>query len=237
MLNKGILEEVEGILRVRVLENNGEKGQSGSSLGKDLPKALFAITAGQRGQYKNGDAVIVGYEKDDINKPIVLGLFTDVDRGLEYNASALQVASKAILPKDTTIGKVTPKEIATLEGSTENIPQTLTEIKKQIKQNKNEQIKYVQIEGIGTVSTAGIYKIKVPSQPKGYILISSQCFLIGLNGDISFVDSSLTNIKKDAYDNYEINILSDIASSKIRIIECYIKQQTGQKLNSAVVKS
>lgn len=63
MLNKGLVESVNGELRVRVLENNGEKDKAGSSVSSDLPSTLFIYIKGLDGQYKDGDAVIVGYEK------------------------------------------------------------------------------------------------------------------------------------------------------------------------------
>ena len=71
-----------------------------------------------------GDVVIIGFENDDLGKPIILGYLYRADyaaNGLDINLNSLEVVSTARLSSDTSIGNVTSTDIACLQGIGGNI--------------------------------------------------------------------------------------------------------------------
>jgi hypothetical protein len=122
MINKGFIERTaEGELRVRVLERNGEKGAAGSTPTRDLSETVLPVRNGVTNDYQDGDAVFVDWEKD-IGDAMVLGKFhSATDIMPSYTMSTLEVQGKATLNQDTSIGNVSPKDIAMLQGVTSNV--------------------------------------------------------------------------------------------------------------------
>lgn len=139
MLNKGILEiDNNNVMHVRVLELHGAKGQAGRTPTIDLPTVLIA-TQGQVDElYTDGDTVIIEYEKEDTSKPVVIGSFGTKKKLGRYKVASIESFEKAALPKQTTIGNVTSKEIAMLTGVNANVQIQISKLKETIEEQANE---------------------------------------------------------------------------------------------------
>jgi hypothetical protein len=115
MLNFGIIEEHSGTLKVRVLINNGDGDQIGSTKTKDLPVPI--IDSRLKNGYKAGDTVVVGYVYDDTSRPCVLFPYGDKrPTPAEREEKAIKVLDTATLPIKTEIGDVKDSEIQNLKG-------------------------------------------------------------------------------------------------------------------------
>lgn len=78
-----------------------------------------------------GDVVFVGFEDNDMGKPVVVGYLLSASQrsGLEttetsapdVNALFLSVFKNATLPYNTNIGSVTPEDIKALENTSGNL--------------------------------------------------------------------------------------------------------------------
>lgn len=82
-------------------------------------EASIMMTPGNFLGYNVGDTVIVGFEDNDYSKPIILGkLFISVEENstVKEVIDQVSVKSTAVLPENTSIGKVSPKDIAALSG-------------------------------------------------------------------------------------------------------------------------
>ena len=76
MLQKGIIEKLEGKYRARVRVPKYDK-LSSSDNGintEDLPIGLVCVLPEMKITYAVGDVVLVAYENDELNKPVILGL-------------------------------------------------------------------------------------------------------------------------------------------------------------------
>lgn len=101
--------------------------KAGSS--KNLPdlsgsyfKANLNQIPGQYNAYRVGDCVVIGFLDNKLERPIILGkLFVNDNseaRGAS-NADSIKVASKAALPKDTTIGDITYDNLVAMARATD----------------------------------------------------------------------------------------------------------------------
>ena len=82
--------------------------------------ATVLMTPGNFLGYNINDVVFVGFEDNDYSKPIILGkLYTgtiDTQNSVKEINSQLTVNDTAILPADTSIGKVSAQGLKALEG-------------------------------------------------------------------------------------------------------------------------
>ena len=106
MITKGIIREIIGnkfIVSVPAL------GQLEDNLNIDidsLPIAQISLQPGNKPNYVIGDIVYVGIEDNNLFRPIILGLVSDKNSCTDMNAGQLNVQVEAILPFDTTVGKL-----------------------------------------------------------------------------------------------------------------------------------
>jgi len=101
--------------------------KAGSS--KNLPdlsgsyfRANLSQIPGQINAYRVGDCVVIGFLDNKFERPIILGKLY-VNDNLEArgatNADSLNVASKAVLPKETTIGDISYDTLAAIARATD----------------------------------------------------------------------------------------------------------------------
>lgn len=135
MFNYGIIEIYKGHTKVRVLVNNGENGQAGSTPSKDLPDAI--ISSRDKDAYKDGDTVIVGYVYNDRAHPVVLFPYGDKEPTAgKRTEKLLKVTDTAELPENTTIGKVKGSEIKNLKGLDYLLVEKIRQIEKAVSMAK-----------------------------------------------------------------------------------------------------
>ena len=87
-----------------------------------------------------GDIVFVGFEDNDLSKPIILGhLFKENNDNRDYTGTLLELMLNSIavqfnasLPENTYIGEVQPSELQMLRGQTSNIKDQFDSIIKDI---------------------------------------------------------------------------------------------------------
>lgn len=75
---------------------------------KAVASAIFAIPPGEGNGYKTGDVVIVGFELEKINKPIIIGkLYTGVESESSdlgaIKCNSLRVSASATIPGNTSL--------------------------------------------------------------------------------------------------------------------------------------
>jgi uncharacterized protein involved in type VI secretion and phage assembly len=114
MLTKGEIQSIDFtnnscIIRLPIFETVGNGSRA-------IATAYFAITPGIFNSYKIGDVVIVGFDRDMIDKPYILGkLYTglkeeqNIENGFRgaINCESLKVKTDVILPEATKIAKNT----------------------------------------------------------------------------------------------------------------------------------
>lgn len=142
MITKGIVvgkstsDNNKYIVRLPIF--NSLAGTPQSTPDDELNEAILCSIPNIRNVVNTGDVVIVGFEDNDMGRPIILGrLFLseqDVKCGLDLDS--LSVASNCNLPASTTIGNVNKDNIACLEDCTLNIARTLNYLLEEIENLK-----------------------------------------------------------------------------------------------------
>jgi len=126
MITKAIIEQIinQYEVRVRIPVYNKSADAVNCTPTDQLYIASTCIPAGQSYNYNVGDVVYVGFEDNDVSKPVILGFLynsNDLSSTSDYQIRNLYVDSEAVLPKYTNIGSITGSEINTLSGQTRNI--------------------------------------------------------------------------------------------------------------------
>lgn len=116
-------------VRIPVFHN----GNQHSTPDNELPFAILNTLPASDNVLHVGDCVFVGFDTNDLNKPVILGhLFTEefnnkpIDltlRKLDFTDDVSDNLCEAHLPKNTSIGNVTKTNIRCLEGLTDNVNQ------------------------------------------------------------------------------------------------------------------
>lgn len=141
MITKGIIEEIINTYqaRIRIPMYDGLENTKQSTLNKDLSIASISVISNLHNPVNVGDIVFVGFEDNDIGKPIILGtLYKEVmetKTNLKLNSlisDNLNILNSTILPYNTQIGSITNKEIASLSGIKNNIQEQINELENKI---------------------------------------------------------------------------------------------------------
>lgn len=87
---------------------------------------IIATPAGVIQNLQKGDCVIVGFENDDLSKPIILGILQSSIDTNDLTLSTifgedLEIFIKTKLPENTAIGEVGPNNLIQLKGLDENV--------------------------------------------------------------------------------------------------------------------
>ena len=126
MLAKGIVEEILSpySIRVRIPTIHGIKSSNTSTPTSKLGCGPICTLPHCDINLQVNDVVIVGFENNDYNKPIVLGVMY-MSRAsstmAELELETLKVNTSVNLPYNTTIGNVTPERLDKLAHITEDV--------------------------------------------------------------------------------------------------------------------
>ena len=137
MITKALVEKVidKYHIKVRIPIYNRVTSSPMYTPTEELSVAVISTVPGTSPNLQVGDIVFVGFEDNDIGKPIILGtLFRDIDTRnfTQLSIDTIDIQSKATLPFETTIGKIQPSELACLSGIDINIADKLESLQQQI---------------------------------------------------------------------------------------------------------
>ena len=136
MLLKGVVEKINDAysIQVRIPLINGIGNNYSTTPETELPISVICSAPGSCPNFKLGDVVIVGFENDDLGKPIIIGqLFCANTKGASTaTLQSLEVLGSAKLSYNTSIGKVTSEELACLTGLKGNLEKRLQFIESQL---------------------------------------------------------------------------------------------------------
>ena len=126
MLCKAIIESKLSTYKFKVRIPSLHKGVEsiGATPTQSIPTAIASISAGVYPALKTNDIVLVGFEDDNIDKPIIVGLlFTEnaYNTGSDIISDSLQVKVNTVLPQETQIGEVTSTNIKHLKNLNNNV--------------------------------------------------------------------------------------------------------------------
>lgn len=133
MITKGIIEEIISPYKakVRLPIFDGIEGSQTALSTKDLSAATICTLPNLTSVVSVGDIVYVGFEDDDIARPIILGHLSK-ESGTDTKAiltlDGLNVEGITKLSEQTNIGKVKPNEIARLTGVKANVQDQLNNL-------------------------------------------------------------------------------------------------------------
>lgn len=111
MITRAYIEEVDWKtmkLLVRIPRFDGVDGELGSTSKAELNWASVLCIPGLEIKYKRGDCVVVGFEDNDLGKPIVLGYLgirgRSMDTPIRGSFESLVVTEEFKAPTNTVIG-------------------------------------------------------------------------------------------------------------------------------------
>lgn len=138
MIYRGIIEEIISPykLKIRIPIIHRLKNSAQFTSSEDLPDASICTIPYTYYHPRVGDIVIVGFENNDLGKPIILGyLFKEFadDSHLSMTLSSLSVSNTTQLSEDTTIGNITPAMLKQLAGIRNNIQKQLDDIEERLR--------------------------------------------------------------------------------------------------------
>ena len=119
MITRAIINKIDyesNKIRVRIPIYDGAQNSQGSTSDDDLSWASVMCLPGLTINYEVGDIVIVGFEDDDIGKPIILGYLRLANGGSEKakisaNLNSLVVNDSLTTSTDVKFGKLTYEQI------------------------------------------------------------------------------------------------------------------------------
>lgn len=119
MITRAIINKIDyesNKIRVRIPIYDGAQNSQGSTSDDDLSWASVMCLPGLTIDYEVGDIVIVGFEDDDIGKPIILGYLRLANGGSEKakisaNLNSLVVNDSLSTSTDVKFGKLTYEQI------------------------------------------------------------------------------------------------------------------------------
>lgn len=124
MITKAIVEDIinnkEFIVRIPIFDNIESAREH--TIKEDLNTALAILSPGLSNNIVIGDVVYVGFEDNDISKPIILGLLDKENQqprqttvtSAQLNCDYLNVKNPTTLPIGTNIGSITYDQLLEL---------------------------------------------------------------------------------------------------------------------------
>ena len=152
MITKGYVVEIidEFNIKVRMPIIDAIEGAREATTNDNLSIATICSLPNISNQLSVGDVVFVGFEDNDIGKPVILGHLFKQDSNIIsdnsvplYNNTLLngvfgQLFTNSItkLNKITYIGDITPTEISYLQGAKDNLQAQIDELKRELQELK-----------------------------------------------------------------------------------------------------
>lgn len=125
MITKGVITEIldKYTMRVRIPIFDRIDDSSLNVLNSDLLDSPICTLPNTDPNLRPDDIVVIGFEDNDYSRPVILGCLycSRISSYPSINADSLNVLNGALLPEDTSIGKVNAQNIKCLEGCIENI--------------------------------------------------------------------------------------------------------------------
>lgn len=126
MIYRAFIQEVISAhsARVRIPFIHGVSSSHQFTPDAELPIATVCTLPGLTIHLTLGEVVIVSFENNDFNKPIILGILSrSVSESTTSDAllSTIEIKNAALLPSKTQIGDVNELEVSYLKGLTNNI--------------------------------------------------------------------------------------------------------------------
>jgi hypothetical protein len=139
MIEKAIVEEIidNYNIRVRVPRYNLSSSSPHATPFSELPIAGICTLPGCNPVFRIGDIVIISYEGDEIDKPIIIGqLYAQnlLNNQIDINCSSLIVDVNTSLPEETNIGGINYYEIKQLSGAQYNLQAQIDLLEKRIEE-------------------------------------------------------------------------------------------------------
>ena len=133
MITKGIVEKIvdQYQIRVRMPFIDGLKDTKQSTPTENLSVSTICALPKHAVRLQEGDIVFLGFEDNDIGKPVILGqLYRDAafDSICDIEVGNITVNGVCNLSSNTTIGEITPTQLRMLSGVTCNIQAQLDDI-------------------------------------------------------------------------------------------------------------
>lgn len=137
MITKGIVEDIldEYMVKVRMPFIDSIKDAKQSTPTSLLNDAIICSLPNSNPNLNINDIVIIGFENNDLSKPIILGHLyreTASESYIDLITRQFTVNSICKLPYQTTIGEVTPDQIKTLTGIKTNIQEQIDALEQKI---------------------------------------------------------------------------------------------------------
>ena len=139
MITKGIIEEITTPYSVKVRLPIFDRLQDSKNATptSSLNDAIICSLPNSNNHLTLGDIVIVGFEDNDMSKPIILGhLYKETlsETKIDLDLRKLSTDSTTKLYEQTYIGNITPQEIKQLKGAKDNLQKQIDLLKDEIKE-------------------------------------------------------------------------------------------------------
>lgn len=138
MIDKAIVEEIIDKYHVRIRVPKVDRLPSVGGIytpTSELSIACICTLSNCNINLQVGDVVFVNYEGDNRKEPVIIGVLfreNNTSTAADLILNELQVLYKATLPIETSIGKITSKELSYLEGVNDNIQNQLNYLLEQV---------------------------------------------------------------------------------------------------------
>ena len=197
MVTKAIVSDVSDKynIKVRIPIYNRVSFATQRTVEADLPSATSCVLPNSSLNLRVGDIVYVSFEDDDTGRPVILGcLFKESGNGStasSISAESINVTATAVLPSETSIGKVTSKELGFLTGMRENTQYQIDALTRKVDTSGGdigdltERVEDLE-EDVGTLQDD-------VSEAQGNIS-SLQDSMSAVQGDVEGISSAVTDI-------------------------------------------
>ena len=143
MLALGIVEKVNSIysVKVRIPILHRAKSDVNATPEELLPDATICTFSNSYPNYTEGCVVVVGFDRNDLTSPIVLGeLMTDKQESntTDIKSGTLRVEDTCTLPYNTQIGSVSSHDIECVRGTKVNIQKQIDDIEERVRALEEE---------------------------------------------------------------------------------------------------
>lgn len=151
MITKGIVEEVvdKYYARVRLPVYNGVSISANPTPNADLNIATLCMLPNTHPNLQVGDIVFVGFEDNDMGKPVILGCLyceTLSDSYASMTLNSLEVNVNTHLSAETEIGSTTAFDIKNLSNTKGNLQAQIDIIKEEISKLQEDFNTFVQTD-------------------------------------------------------------------------------------------
>ena len=132
MITKGYIvgkSEVKNKFKVKLPIFDTPGLNINQKLNSTILDATICYNPGAYPEYKVNDIVYVGFEDNDLSRPVILGMLYLEDKTSQsrIDCSNLQVYNKAIMPKDSSLSNIKISDINNLFGKVDFIYNQLKE--------------------------------------------------------------------------------------------------------------